>query len=220
MLAVVAAVVLVATTAPALAEELAPEEPEVVEPGEPPGATFKTILSYGLALLGLAMFLSVVAKTAAAHVKYPVTRLHLTNMLRTHPAQAEAMCRATPGTFLEALGGAIKAAAATGTRDPTTITATTAPTYDGTAIGVLARWKQALMRAKLGAMAVAGGFGVAASSGKFPIPIILIAVAVAGGAIWLLVFKHEVEAGIVRARREILPEVDRVFIDGRYQRSA
>jgi hypothetical protein len=84
-------------------------------------------------------------------------------------------------------------------------------------MAVSMRWKQLLGRVKLGAMAAGGAVLMGLSSGVPPIVVIVLAVAVGIGFLWLYLYKEEVDRCMVRARAEILPEVDRAFVDGRYQ---
>jgi hypothetical protein len=54
------------------------------------------------------------------------------------------------------------------------------------------------------------------SAGFPPILVIVLAVGVGIGFLWLFFYKAEVDRCMIRARAEILPEVDRAFVDGRY----
>lgn len=179
----------------------------------------KTVLSYALATLGLGMLGMTVLRALASNLSYPAARLLLTNLLRTHPNQAEAACRNMKGTLFEAIGAAIKIGAMCGgTTDLAVISSATLPGYDGSVTAIKGQWTLMLTRAKLGALAVVGGLGLAVSSQTMPIWLVVV-LGIAGGAaaITLLVRKAEVERSLLRARAEILPEVDRAFAEGRYQ---
>jgi hypothetical protein len=201
----------------ARAQDATGENGEVVEkPPEPPG-TVKTLLAYGLAIAGLGMVLVPLSSAFKGNLKYLHARVMMINLLRSNPNHAETMCKTMPGTFMEAIGAAIKTAAMMGgTRDPKVIASATVPTYDATATGVSMKWKTMIGKAKLGLMAAGGGMAIALASGVWPAFVILIGLAAGGGFVYLLVRKSEIDSSILQARAEVLPEVDRAFIDGRY----
>ena len=175
-----------------------------------------TLASYGLAILGFAMMASAVARTLASNLKYMYTRPLLINALRTNGNHAEMLCKSGPDSYFGAVGAAIKTAAMTRSRDPKVVSGATVPAYDAAGMVVSLRWKQLLGRVKLALMAAGGGVMVGLSKGFPPILVILLAVGVGIGFLWLYFYKAEVDRCIILARAEILPEVDRAFIDGRY----
>jgi hypothetical protein len=162
------------------------------------------------------MMLSAVARTLTSNLKYVYTRPVLINALRTNANHAENLCKTSPDTYFTAIGAAIKTAAMCRSRDLKVVVGATVPAYDGTAIAVSMKWKQLLGRVKLAAMAAAGAIALGLSAGVPPILVIVLAVGVGIGFLWLFFFKTEVDRSILRARAEILPEVDRAFADGRY----
>ena len=96
------------------------------------------------------------------------------------------------------------------------ISAATYPAYDAGGMGVSTAWKMALGKAKLGAAASCGAVALALSSSVNPVLFIILAVCALGGLGWLFWSKLESERVIVLARHEVLPEVERVFVEGRY----
>jgi len=78
------------------------------------------------------------------------------------------------------------------------------------------KWKQLVGRVKLAMMAAGGAVVIGMSQGVPPILVIVLAAGVGIGFLWLFFYKQEVDRSMVRARAEILPEVDRAFVDGRY----
>ena len=179
----------------------------------------KTFLSYALAVIGLGTLALTLARALTSNLSYPAARLLITNLLRTNPNQAEQVCKQTKGTFLEAIGAAIKIAAMCGgSTDPAVISGATKPGYDGAATGLTAGFNVMLGKAKLGGMAVAGAMALAISNGTMPIwLVVIIGLLGAAGGITLLVRKAELERTLILARAELLPEVDRAFIEGRYR---
>ncbi|MBX3161181.1 MAG: hypothetical protein KF773_34790 [Deltaproteobacteria bacterium] len=176
----------------------------------------ETLISYGLGVIGVVMTAMVVIPALSNSMPYPSTRLMITNLLRTNPRQAELACKTGEGTFLEGIGSAIKTAAMLGgSRDPGMIQKATIPSYDAGAAVAVQKWKGYLMKAKLGAMAAGGSVVLGFQKGT-PILLIILALAVGAGYGFLFLRTNEVERSMVLARREVLPEVDRVFIDGRY----
>jgi hypothetical protein len=178
----------------------------------------KAFLSYALSLAGLGMVIAAVLGAYVVNLSYPAARLRMLNMLRTSINQAEVACRAAKGTFYEAIGSAIKIGAMAQTTDLTIIQASTKPGYDAACTGVKMHWKKLFGRGKLGAMMVAGGLALAISASTSPILHIIVAVLTAIAALWFVVTRSENERSLVRAKAELLPELDRAFAEGRYVR--
>jgi hypothetical protein len=176
----------------------------------------KAVLAYLLAIAGTGMIAISVVTAIAGSVKYMFARVTLTQLLRTNPAHAMLMCRTKPGTFFEAIGTVIKALAVAGTRDMAVITATSLPTYDAAGMGISIKWKMLLGKAKLAAGMACAGLALSLSGGGVPIVLILLALAAVVGFLYLLWFKAEIDRSIIQARAEVLPEVDRMFAEGRY----
>ena len=176
----------------------------------------KVFLSYALGIAGVVTLLVVIGRTFGG-LRYLQARLMIVNLLRTNPNQAELVCRATPGTFLEAINAAIKIAAMMKSQDPKIVASATQPAYDAATQGIAAKLKPLVGKVKLAGMMVGGALALGISAGTPPIPVILLAVVFAAGAIWLFVWKADVERSMVLARAEVLPEVDRAFVEGRYR---
>ncbi len=175
-----------------------------------------TVGSYLLAIVAFGMMASAVARTLASNLKYIYTRPLLINALRTNGNYAEQLCKTRPESYYAAIGAAIKTAAMCQSRDLKVVTGATVPSFDAAAMTVSMRWKQLLGRVKLGLMAAGGAVALGLSQGFPPIVVIVLAVSVGIGFLWLYFFKAEIDRCIILARREILPEVDRTFVDGRY----
>jgi hypothetical protein len=175
-----------------------------------------TLASYGLAILGFVMMATAVARTLASNLKYMYTRPLLINALRTNANHAEKLCKSSPESYWAAVGAAIKTAGMIGSRDPKVLATATVPAYDAAGVQVSMKWKQLVGRVKLALMAAGGAVLIGLTKGVPPILVIVLAVGVGIGFLWLYFYKAEVDRCIVLARAEILPEVDRAFIDGRY----
>jgi hypothetical protein len=176
----------------------------------------KVFLSYALSLGGLGLVIAAVLGAYMVNLSYPAARLRMQNMLRTSVNQAEVACRAAKGTFYEALGAAIKIGALSGSRDLKIIQASTKPGYDAACIGVTMHWKKLFGRGKMGALAVVGGLALAISVDASPVLHIIVAVLTAIAAAWFVFTRTENERSLVRAKAELLPELDRAFAEGRY----
>ena len=172
--------------------------------------------SYLLAIVGFVMMASAVARTLTSNLKYIYTRPLLINALRTNANHAEQLCKTAPESYFGAIGAAIKIAAMTRSRDPKVVPSATMPSYDAAAVGISMKWKQLLGRVKLGAMAAGGAVALGLTKGVPPILVIVLAVGVGIGFLWLFLYKTEVDRCMLLARAEVLPEVDRAFVDGRY----
>lgn len=176
-----------------------------------------TVLAYALALVGFGMMVSAVAPSLTQNLKYIYTRPLLINALRTNANHAEALCRTGPDSYFSAIGAALKTGALARSRDLKIVASTTVPSYDAAGMAVSMRWKQLLGRVKLGGMAAGGAVIIGMQKGVPPVLVIILASSVLIGFIWLFFYKEEVDRCIVRARAEILPEVDQAFAGGRYQ---
>jgi len=205
----------------------------------------KALLSYGLALVGLGMVVLSLLKALRGNLSYPSARLLVTNLLRTNPNQAEATCQSMPGTFYEPLAATMKACAMMGTRDLSVITQASRPTYDAVGQAVVQGFKAHITKAKIGLMMAVGALALSlAMAGKpdkpppddpnydptadvveapepgffdGPGPLVILALLAAGGILWIFLRKQELERSVVRARAELLPEVERAFAEGRYR---
>lgn len=178
----------------------------------------KVFLSYALSLAGLGLVIAAVLGAYMVNLSYPAARLRMINMLRTSVNQAEIACRAAKGTFYEAIGSAIKIGAMIPTTDVTIIQQSTMPGYDAAVTQVKMHWKKLFGRGKLGVMAAAGGLALAIAEKASPVLHILVAVLIAIAALWFVVTRTENERSLLRAKAELLPELDRAFAEGRYVR--
>ena len=178
------------------------------------------VAGYALPIIGFLMVAFALATAFTSNPKYIYTRPLLINLLRTDAYRAAALVRASKGTYFEAIAGAIKTGGMMDSQDPAVVTSATKPGYDaaGTAVGL--KWNQLVMKGKLGAAMATGGVVMAISGGSYPIlPIVLASICIIG-LVWVVLHKLEVERCIVRARLEILPEVDRAFVEGRLRKTA
>jgi hypothetical protein len=176
----------------------------------------KGFLCYGLAFVGLGIVLLAVMRGWAMTVNYAVSRLALVNLLRSNPKAALQYCRSVPGTFFDSVAAALSTAAMAQSRDPVMIQAATYPSYDAGGAGIGIAWKMALGKAKLGAGMSVAAIAVASTLKMSTVPFVIFAIASAAGLGWLFWGKMEAERIVVLARHEILPEVERVFVEGRY----
>lgn len=175
------------------------------------------MLSYLLAIGGLVTMGVFVVGTFGANLKYMHARMMLVNLLRTNPYQVERVAVTMQGTFFEGIVAALKTGAMMGTRDPAVIAQGTRPAYDAAATQAALKWKMTLGKAKLAAGVALGGSALPFASGKTPPTLIIIfGLLACAGLGWIFLRKMEVEASIVKARAEVLPEVERALMDGRY----
>lgn len=172
---------------------------------------------YVLAIAGMVAMAVFVVGTFGANLKYMHARMMLVNLLRTNPYQVERVCGTMQGTFFEGIAAALKTGASMGSRDPTVIAQGTRPAYDAAAQAASTKWKMTFGKAKLAGMAAGGALILPVMGNKTPpILIILLAVLTGAGLGWIWLRKAEVDASIIRARAEVLPEVERALIEGRF----
>lgn len=205
----------------------------------------KVLLSYGIALTGLVVVALALLKAMGTNLSYPGAKLMLTNLLRTNPNKAEQVCKSLPGTFFEPLAATFTTVAQTGMRDANIVMQTTRATFDGVAKGVVQGFGGHMTKAKLGLMAVVGGLVLSVlmaakpaekkpddpnydptadveeveEPGFFsgPGPFVILFLLAGAGAGMIYARKLELERSIVRARAELLPELEKSVIEGRYQ---
>ena len=178
----------------------------------------KVFISYALSLVGLGLVTAAVLGAYVVNLSYPAARLRMIQMLRTSVNQAEIACRAAKGTFYEAIGSAIKIGAMAQTSDLSIISQTTKPGYDASVTTVKLHWKKLFGRGKTGAMMVIGGLAMAIGIKTAPHLHIIVAVLTGAAAVWFIYTRSENERSLVRAKAELLPELDRAFAEGRYVR--
>jgi hypothetical protein len=178
----------------------------------------KAVLSYLLAIGGLGMVVAAVIGAALVNLSYPKARLEMINMLRTSVNKAQFLCKTAKGTFYEPIGEAIKIGAMAVTTDINIISMATKPGYDAGCMSVTQHWKTLMSRGKKGVLLVAGGVALAIVAKTNPALHIIIAVLTAGAAVWFITTKIENERSLIRAKVEVLPELDRGFAEGRYLR--
>ncbi|MDB4960376.1 MAG: hypothetical protein JWP01_375 [Myxococcales bacterium] len=201
--------------ASAQAEDTTEEGAPVEKKPESTGSTLKTVGSYVLGAVGLGLLLISVTKTFGG-LSYPAARLSLINLLRTNPNQAEMVAKGMEGTFGEAIGAAMKMGAMGGTTDPAILSSMTVPSYDGTGTAIAARWGALIGKGKLALMAAGGGFVLGLTGDGFPVIPFIMALLAVGCFVRVFLYKSEVESTIVRARHEVLPEVNTAMASGRY----
>ena len=176
----------------------------------------KVFLSYALSLGGLGLVIAAALGAYMVNLSYPAARLRMMNMLRTSVNQAEIACRAAKNTFYEPIGAAIKIGAMAQTRDLSIIQQSTKPGYEAAVTSVMMHWKKLFGRGKMGALGVAGGLALAISEKANPTLHVIVLVLGAIGAVYFVVTRMENERSLVRAKAELLPELDRAFAEGRY----
>ncbi|MBK7538485.1 MAG: hypothetical protein IPI49_24585 [Myxococcales bacterium] len=176
----------------------------------------KGLLCYGLSIVGMVTVVLAVSKAWAMTVNYAVARLTLVNLLRSNPKGALQYCRSVPGTFFDSVAAAIVTASMAQTQDLKMIQSATYPSYDAGGMAVGTAWKMLLGKAKLGVGMAWGAVAAAVAAKVGVVPLVIFAIMTLLALGWLFWSKMESERIMVLARHEILPEVDRVFVEGRY----
>jgi hypothetical protein len=103
------------------------------------------------------------------------------------------------------------------TRDPAILVQASRPAYDAQCMQIKMHWKSVFKRVKTSALLAAGAIALAVTAGASPIVHILLGVASIAGGAWVFAYRIDVERSVVLARAEVLPEVDRAIVDGRYE---
>ncbi len=190
----------------------APAQADKPEEKDDGPSTLRVLGGYVLSIAGTFVVVAIVIHTLSKTLAYEPARNAIVHLLRTNPNQAEMTCMTMPNSFYDAIGAAIRAGAmAGGTQDPAVIQSATVPSFDAIAATVVQHWKGLIGKAKLAT--------VAAVVAIFLLPAvvtIILGVLAIGGMLWLLVFKMEIDRSMFRAKVEVLPDVDRAFVDGRY----
>jgi hypothetical protein len=171
----------------------------------------KALLGYGLSIGGFVVVAALVVHTLAKNMKYETARNALVHLLRTNPNQAEVQCRTMPNTFYDPVAAAIKGGAMTKSQDPAILMTATLPSYDAIGGVVSQHWKGLVGKSKLAVLAAVGAIAI-----KPAILTVILGVLAVAGLLWLFYYKAEVDRSIMRARVEIMPDIERAFVDGRY----
>ncbi|CAN5917563.1 hypothetical protein BH11MYX2_BH11MYX2_34120 [soil metagenome] len=204
-----------ATSRPALADVDENGDLIVVAEEKPdPTAGIKGVAAYAASIIGFIVVGLAVMKTFNNSMSYPQMRLSIVNFLRSNPYQVLNMGKSMEGTFAEPIAAALKAGGMTFSQDPKIIASATVPTYDAVGGATTAKFSGTMVKAKLGAAAGAAGLAIGIASGR-PLPVILGGLALLG-FVRLFMFKNRIEGEIVRARAEVLPEVDIAIATQRY----
>jgi hypothetical protein len=198
------------------------DEPQLDENGEPiekepeadPSSMLKTFGAYALVIVGFSVVGIAAVKTFASNQSYPQTKITLITFLRSNPHQVLAIAKSMKGTVTEPIAAALKTGGMMQSQDLKLIATGTLPTYDATAQGIVAMFGAVIGKAKLGVMAAIAGAAIGLSGGAI-LPL-LIAVVAGLAFLRLYLFKTALESNILRARVEILPEVDQAVAAGRY----
>ncbi|HEY4059293.1 MAG TPA: hypothetical protein VGM39_21900 [Kofleriaceae bacterium] len=206
--------VAIATASPALADVDENGDLIVVQEKEDPTAGIKAVAAYATAAIGFLVVGLAVLKTFNNSMSYPQMRLTLVNFLRSNPYQVLNIGKSMEGTFAEPIAAALKTGGQMYSTDPKIVSAATLPTYDGIGQATVAKFGATMTKAKLGAAAGAAGLAIGLASGR-PVPVILGSLALLG-FVRLFLYKNRIEGDIVRARAEVLPEVDAAIITQRY----
>jgi hypothetical protein len=175
----------------------------------------KVVLSYVLAIGGVGAMLYALS-AVTGRFTYGVAKPMILHLLRTNPHQAEAMCRAGRGTFLEAVAAAFKTAVMMKTRDPGILAQASRPAYDAHCMQLKMHWKSVVKRVKTAALLAIGAVALAIYVGASPILHVILGVVTLAGGAWVIAYRFDVERSVVLARAEVLPEVDRAIAEGRY----
>jgi hypothetical protein len=196
-----------------MAQEAGEVDPDAPKPEvKTESAAFKHFAGYALSIAGTFVVIAIVIHTLSKTLKYDQARNAIVHLLRSNPNQAELQCTTLPHSFYDAIGASLKAGGmAASTQDAATIAQATVPTYDAIGATVIQHWKGLVGKAKLATAAAIGAIILK----QGPLTIIL-AIAAVGGLLWLMVYKMEVDRSIFRAKVEVLPEVDRALVEGRY----
>ena len=175
------------------------------------------LASYALGVIGVVLVARVIVQALAMNVRYMFARVTFVQTIRTNPKLAEMQCRAAPGTFYEPLKATFETVKMLeGVRDPAVIAQASRPTYDAACTGVTMKWKMMVGSIQRATVMTVVGAGLAISKGFTPVLQIILALGAIGATIWLMVKKQDVDRSVIMARAELLPEVERVFIEGRY----
>lgn len=180
----------------------------------------KVFLSYALSLGGLGLVAAAVIGAMLANLSYPKARLELINMLRTNANKAEFLCKTAKNTFYEPIGSAIKIGAMAQSTDPKIVAMSTKPGFDAGVMPVTMHWKKLMGHGKKGVLGVIGGLALAITVNTSIVFHVIAIVITVVCAIYFMATKMENERSLLRAKAELLPEVDRAFVEGRYRFSA
>jgi hypothetical protein len=172
------------------------------------------LFSYALAAIGLLTIGWAAWSAKSTGIDREVGNTILLKLLKAaNHERARKLCRAAPGSYFDAVGAAIDAAVATGSRDIAALDAVAQPAFDAKGVAVIDRWRGIMQRGFVGVLLVLGGAALPLSEGALPVPH-----AVTGGiavlaAVWFGLKRSEADTSIEIARREIVPAVSKAIVD-------
>lgn len=164
------------------------------------------MVSYAIAAIGFALIGWAVVRMSPANVNLKLGN-HLLKKLfaANNHARARKFCRIEPNSYFGAVGAAIDAAEASGSKDPATLTSLATPAFEAKATTLVDAWRKLTELALIGVLLVFGGAALAVSAGPMPTAhLVTSGVALLAGA-WFAFRRSNMTTSIESARREILP---------------
>ncbi len=188
----------------------------IVEPEKPadPLGNMKLIASYALTAIGAIVISLAVVKTFSSSLSYPAQKIMLINFLRKNPYQLIVMEKKSKGTIAEPVIAALKIGGQMGPQEIKVVQQATVPTYEAMAKNMIAQFGIVMGKCKMAAGAALAGAIIAITAGRY-IPVVFGVIA-GLGFLRIFLFRGELESQVIRARAEILPEVDMTIAQGRY----
>jgi hypothetical protein len=122
--------------------------------------------------------------------------------------RAEKLCKAAPGTYLDAIAAAMAAARATGSTDLVTLAAASRPAFDAAGAKHVARWRTHANLGLVGAMLLAGGFALDFDAAHLRVPLAIGAGIGVLVAAWIAARRGYADAALSSARSEVLPLIE------------
>jgi hypothetical protein len=175
----------------------------------------KEVISYVLAIAGFGVMMVAFSALMGTR-KYLEARTMVIHLLRTQPNRAELVCRGQKGTFGEAIAMSMKTAAMLKSTDLNLIVMATKPGYDAQVPMIHMFWKGVFGKVKTGGGLALAGIVMAIGVSTNPALHIILGIVTIAAGVYILVLRADAERGLIAARLEILPEVERAFAEGRY----
>jgi hypothetical protein len=175
----------------------------------------KEVLSYLTSIAGFGLMMFVFSQIAG-RPRYMFEKMRIIHLLRTMPNQAELVCRVAKGSFTEAIGASMKTLAMMKSKDPNVVTQGSKPGYDAALPMIKMYWGKQIKRGRAALGLSIAGVVLAFVSTASAVLQILLLLATIGAAVYAILYKLDVDRSLMLARLEVLPEVERAFVEGRY----
>ncbi|MCX5742660.1 MAG: hypothetical protein NT062_09210 [Proteobacteria bacterium] len=175
------------------------------------------LVSYALAIIGGAMIVWAVQAAFGVTIDHEKGNAALMKLLTANNhVRARKLCRATPGSYFDAVAAAIEAAlepATEGVRDLITLDEVAKAAFDTKGVAVAGRWRGITQRGLFGVVLVIGGATLEFASGTLSVAQTIAAGSALLVGAWFAYRRGDAQVSLAITRREVMPAILRSIIE-------